>query len=122
MTIGFLVLIVFLMANYSSANREFSIVYEGCCVKCGDSELKNDRLGTLTETGFARIIQYSEYSKDDQLKLYLLQRRSANAIVKIHRSCQKAVYNDLKHKGTGQSAKSSKVPRCVTRSSVINRF
>ena len=40
--------------------------------------------------------------------------------MKIHRTCQKTIYNDLKRKGTRPTTKLAKIPKVVTRSNVTD--
>ena len=61
-----------MMANYTSTSREPYEFDEDCCIKCCDPESKNENLATVT-TGLDKLIQYSEFLQDDQLKLFLLQ-------------------------------------------------
>lgn len=108
-----------MMANYTSTSREPYEFDEDCCIKCHDPESKNENLATVT-TGLDKLIQYSDFLQDDQLKLFLVKRRSTNGVVKIHRACQKAIHNDLKRKGTRPRTKLAKIPKVVTRSNVTD--
>ena len=61
-----------MMANYSSTSREPYEFGEDCCIKFRDPESKNENLATVT-TGLDKLIQYSDFLQDDQLKLFLVQ-------------------------------------------------
>jgi hypothetical protein len=91
---------------------------DNCCIKCLDSESKLQRLQNVTSKGIISLIEYSRKIQDDTLLNYL-QEWGKNDLekVKIHRHCQKEVYNTLKRRSSRDGLSTIKVPRIETRNS-----
>ena len=93
------------------------LVSELCCVKCREPESRNEDL-RVVKNGVEKLI---ESTNNDRMKEYLQDRVSTNSIIRIHKECQKDIYNELKRKSKMDVHEESKVPKVVTRSS-INSF
>ena len=66
------------------------------CILCKGT----DEPLTVVSKGILKLIEYSEIVNDEHMKEYLMEQSSNNLTVKLHRHCQKSVYNRLKRKGS----------------------
>ena len=69
-----------------------------------------------------KLLDYSTKINDPALNKYLVNKQRTNGVVKIHRHCQKEIYNELKRKGDITEVVKSKVSKVSTRRSVGDTF
>ena len=72
---------------------------ELCCIKCPGEKSQYEDL-TIVKKGMQKILDYSTKINDLALTEYLIEMQTTNGVVKIHRECQKEIYNELKRKST----------------------
>ena len=104
--------------NPSSALNNFN---ELCCIKCRNGKSQYEDL-TVVKKGMQKFLDYSTKINDSALKEYLINKQTTNGVVKIHRECQKEIYNELKRKNNITEVVQSKVPKVGTRRSVGDTF
>ena len=96
-------------------------INELCCIKCRDSNSKYDDLTDVVK-GIEKVIEYSRKINDSVLTDYLIERKTSKGVVKIHRECQKQIYNELKRKGNVPVAVPNKITKVSTRLSICSTF
>ena len=69
---------------------------ENYCIKCQDPNSKDEKM-TIVKDGIEKIIEFSCRTNNQTLKDFLEERRGTDQI-KIHRDCQRTIYNALKRK------------------------
>ena len=67
-----------------------------CCIICKSPESQFDKNLSFVKRGIEKLIDYSVLVSDERLKDELLSRKSRNIQVRIHRDCQRGVYNTMK--------------------------
>ena len=72
--------------------------------------------------GIQKLVEYSIKINDTELTKYLKEKQNRKESVRIHRQCQKEVYNELKRKNPIPDTLSAKVAKVSTRSSVGSEF
>jgi len=79
------------------SNGEENIDFEeGLCVKCQDPNSKDEKM-TIVKDSIEKLLEFCERTGNNSLKIFLQERKGTDRI-KIHRRCQKDVYNNLKRK------------------------
>ena len=82
--------------NSMGKGNQNATLNQDLCVKCQEANLPDEKLSTVSD-GIAKLIEYSNRIGDKQLRSSLEERVSTD-VVKIHRQCQRDVYNTLKRK------------------------
>lgn len=67
-----------------------------CCIICKSPKSQLDKNLSFVKRGIENLIDYSVLVSDERLKDELLSRKSRNIQVRIHRDCQRGVYNTMK--------------------------
>ena len=73
-------------------------LHDLCCIKCRDPILRHEKLTTV-EKGLDKLIDYFKTIEEDMVGM-LLKRQESGKVIRIHRDCQKSIYNELKRKPT----------------------
>ena len=80
---------------------------EYCCIKCKDPQSQHEDLA-IVKRGVEKLVEYSKsihYHMSDML----LTRKESGTIIRIHRDCQKSVYNEMKRKSSEPSVSNTKM-------------
>ena len=64
--------------------------HELCCIKCKLPSSRYEDLA-IVRRGVEKIVDYSRFIKDDQMEAMLQHRIARNAVIRIHRDCQKKI-------------------------------
>ena len=91
-----------------------------CCVKCQDLNSENEELQNVTEKGAQQLIKYRIKIKDVIFEKHLTS--DIPITIKIHRKCQKEIYNELKRKTPYADRVKTKVKRVETRGDIDSTF
>lgn len=100
---------------------EVEALHELCCIKCKDPASQFEDL-TVVKKGLEKLIEYSKSTNNDQLTNLLLDRKANGTIVRIHRECQKSVYNERKRKSSEPIERSTKIKKDAARRSENSKF
>ena len=91
------------------------------CVVCLEgTDYANNKLQTTSS--FDKLLQYGQVIKDQDLITYISQCVSNSTSVKLHRNCQKNIYNELCNIDVPHSSKYAKVRKVETRSEQTSAF
>ena len=94
---------------------------ELCCIKCRSENSQYEKLPVVSK-GIQKIIEYSEKIKDTVFTEYLKEKQQKKESVKLHRQCQKDIYNELKRKIEVPVIIPAKVAKVSTRLSIGSTF
>ena len=76
-------------------------LHELCCVKCKDPESQHEDL-TIVKKGLEKLVEYSKAIGDQEMCYWL--GKHLTKVIRIHRHCQKSVYNGMKRKSSEPAA------------------
>ena len=96
------------------------VVHELCCVKCKDPASQFENL-TVVKKGVEKLMEYSKSTNDDQMINMLLDRKANWKIVRIHRKCQKSIYNEMKRKSNEPIERNREIKKSAARRSETPR-
>ena len=82
----------------NNSNQYKNLFDENGCMKCRDPNWGQKQLSVVTRR-LDKLIQYTDFIKDERLLLYLTDSEKNDVIVKNHPVCQKTIPNEIKRKG-----------------------
>ena len=96
-------------------------LHEYCCIKCKDPQSQHEDL-TIVKKGVEKLVEYSKSIGDYQMTDMLLTRKASGTIIRIHRDCQKSVYNEMKRKSSEPTVSKMKMQKLATTRSEVPKF
>ena len=107
-------------ADYSQTLKGGDFANENCIICC-QSATKKDQLQLLKQ-GLNTVLEYTKLVKNTDLHNKIKELHSRNIPIKIHRSCQKDVFNKKRKAAADKEEPTSSKIQCTARRSQSPTF